>query len=175
MRVIGVRGHLPFLPWRMTEQHGGGATMGTYKRWGGAGWSLPPRHQRVAEYRAYLESDHWRRIREEALERDGHACAACGALEDLEVHHLIYLYPRHWERSEGLLTLCREHHRYVHGRISPRHGADRTMPTKWALAALGLDYRPPWLSPYRDEEGNLWRQNWVGHRRIPEGLADDAG
>ena len=38
----------------------------------------------------YLNSPHWRRVREAAMKRDGFRCTNCGKRDDLQVHHLNY-------------------------------------------------------------------------------------
>lgn len=57
----------------------------------------------------------WRKVRAEALDRDGHLCQHCNAAHDLVVHHLV-------EVSTGidpldldnLQTLCRRCHGRTH-------------------------------------------------------------
>lgn len=74
-------------------------------------------------YRAYLRSQRWRRIRARMLMMTGGACEwpMCGDDRDLEVHH------RHYETldresSDDLVVLCEVHHAVatVRGRYSAR-------------------------------------------------------
>lgn len=62
-------------------------------------------------YAEYLQTNHWRRHRRQALERAGHRCQVCGR-EDvpLEVHHNRYdnLFG---EDPEDLIALCERCHR----------------------------------------------------------------
>lgn len=50
------------------------------------------RTRRVApeSYPAYLNSSHWRTVRNRALQRAGWRCKRCGAKRDLNVHHVSY-------------------------------------------------------------------------------------
>ena len=60
-------------------------------------------------YEDYMASSlHWRRLRKEALERDGHRCCLCNSSEDLEVHHRYYPSNNQWELDclDALYTLC---------------------------------------------------------------------
>ena len=49
-------------------------------------WSVRPGMTGMS-YEQYLESPQWRRLREQALQRDGRSCRLCGSAADLEVHH----------------------------------------------------------------------------------------
>jgi predicted HNH restriction endonuclease len=82
-------------------------------------------------YADYLQSEHWRTTRKQALERAGHRCQ-CGmcplaslypheiaenfprSVSRLEVHHLTY-ERLGAEAPEDLLVLCGLCHRVVHG------------------------------------------------------------
>ena len=63
----------------------------------------------------------WRRQREKALERDGHACIVCGEAGLVDVHHIRpfrkYGKENHEEanRLDNLVCLCRAHHRKWEG------------------------------------------------------------
>ena len=59
-------------------------------------------------------SSRWPKIREEHLKRHP-ACAACGSVELLNVHHLqpFHQRPELELAPENLLTACRRHHFYV--------------------------------------------------------------
>lgn len=45
-------------------------------------------------YAEYLQTDWWKHLREEALERALHRCQLCNNVEDLQVHHRKY--PKRW-------------------------------------------------------------------------------
>lgn len=76
-----------------------------------------------AEYRAYLQTDHWQHVRTRALERAAHRCQVCNASSELDVHHRTYV--RLGAEADGDLTvLCRD----CHGRF---HDAQDS---RWLLA-----------------------------------------
>lgn len=65
----------------------------------------------------------WRKVRDEARERDGQLCQACKVEENpyyntyrLEVHHIIDVKDRPDLTYElwNTITLCNHHHRQVH-------------------------------------------------------------
>jgi len=62
-----------------------------------------------AEYAEYLQSDHWKAMREAALERAGRKCQTCAATHRLEVHHNTYARIG-CEDMTDLVVLCRECH-----------------------------------------------------------------
>lgn len=66
-------------------------------------------------YAEYLRSEHWRKVRNKALVRDGFRCAACGTNRNLEVHHLTYARLGN-EDDLDLITLCRQHHGLAEGK-----------------------------------------------------------
>lgn len=57
-------------------------------------------------YLAYLESDRWRELRNEAIVRDGFRCVLCDNPQNLEVHHLSYPELLGTESVNSLITLC---------------------------------------------------------------------
>ena len=67
------------------------------------------------EYRAYLASEQWQRVRRAALSHAGYRCARCQARSNprariyLEVHHLTYERLGR-ERLEDLEVLCTNCH-----------------------------------------------------------------
>lgn len=64
----------------------------------------------------FYQSKEWKKTRQQVLERDGHKCQACGATEDLHVHHIIPVSAG-GERYDidNLVTLCDTHHREWEG------------------------------------------------------------
>ncbi|WP_353963744.1 HNH endonuclease signature motif containing protein [Streptomyces sp. NBC_00237] len=52
-----------------------------------------------------------RRIRPQALNRDGYACAACGSREELEVDHIIPIAKGGTWELENAQTLCKTCHK----------------------------------------------------------------
>jgi 5-methylcytosine-specific restriction endonuclease McrA len=69
--------------------------------------------QRQRAYREYLRSDVWKRLRREALERDGRRCRLCNAAGNLQVHHRYYPETLGTETCDALTTLCRRCHEEV--------------------------------------------------------------
>jgi 5-methylcytosine-specific restriction endonuclease McrA len=51
----------------------------------------------------------WRKLRAQALERDGHRCQQCGSTDHLQAHHLLP-----GDVLAHLQTLCRDCHRASH-------------------------------------------------------------
>ena len=81
---------------------------------------LPDNYQdihelRTMDYREYLKTDHWKKVRRLRLEIDGHRCVDCKAGERLEIHHKIYDH-RGCEQDHlgDLVTLCRDCHQGRH-------------------------------------------------------------
>jgi len=64
-------------------------------------------------YRTYLQSEAWRCIRQQVLDRDSYRCQDCGAGRRLHVHHLTYRYLGQ-EPHYDLLTLCEGCHEQRH-------------------------------------------------------------
>lgn len=65
------------------------------------------------DYQAWLQTDEWQRIRQEAIERADHCCADCGATRRLQVHHLHYRNVGA-EQPEDLVVLCESCHSWRH-------------------------------------------------------------
>lgn len=70
--------------------------------------------KRQKDYRVYLESDHWKALRDAAIARDG-CCVRCRSVEILQVHHLKYRNPLESCTLADVTTLCRKCHRQEHG------------------------------------------------------------
>jgi hypothetical protein len=66
------------------------------------------------EYKEYLKSDTWQRLRSERLKIDGYKCQRCGRPMDLQVHHLYYPIELGTEDPyRDLITLCDGCHEFV--------------------------------------------------------------
>lgn len=75
--------------------------------------------RRVWYHQIYLQSEHWRKTRAEAIVRAGGACEICGCRGRLEVHHESY--KRLWkEIPDDLFVLCDVCHRMYHDTVSDR-------------------------------------------------------
>lgn len=66
------------------------------------------------EYKAYLESDAWKRTRKHAIEGARGACQLCDANGRIDVHHRTYDRVGD-ERLSDLIVLCRRCHERFHG------------------------------------------------------------
>ena len=60
-------------------------------------------------YQEYLETPHWREMREHALWHDDYKCRFCGTAMVLEVHHRNYANLGE-EKPSDLIVLCVYHH-----------------------------------------------------------------
>lgn len=122
-----------------------------------------PHDQLVAlahkSYREYLKSDHWQKLRADALERYEHRCIRCGSTERLQVHHREYRGPGR-ERPEDLEVVCRSCH-------AERHRKPVDRPVQPRSVVLEPDPRfeeddspeaHGWWSAYVDE----WAENIYG-------------
>lgn len=76
--------------------------------------------KRQKDYRKYLQTEHWKELRLQALNRDGFRCSLCGSGARLQVHHVKYRGKPSESLLEDLETLCRDCHRMEHG-IGPNH------------------------------------------------------
>jgi len=63
-------------------------------------------------YKAYLESDWWKKTRAEYIKSVGGKCECCGKPYDLQVHHLTYEHLG-YERNYELKCLCRSCHQWI--------------------------------------------------------------
>ena len=64
-------------------------------------------------YENYLNSDGWRKKRQERLEIDHHECQTCTSQEDVEVHHRHYNALGNQNVETDLITLCRLCHNAI--------------------------------------------------------------
>ena len=77
---------------------------------GGHIWSA----DRTAQYREYLKSDAWQRIRYVVLKRDNWTCQYCGA-KATQVHHKRYAkYKIGKEPIKWLVSVCASCHKDKH-------------------------------------------------------------
>lgn len=65
-------------------------------------------------YQDYLESDKWRRKRNERIRKDGYRCVRCGTAKNLCVHHVTYIRLGNEDVDDDLVTLCMKCHEDVH-------------------------------------------------------------
>jgi hypothetical protein len=64
-------------------------------------------------YADYLQTEHWKERRQEALRRAKWRCQLCNAQDVLNVHHRTY-ERRGCERPDDLIALCRSCHEHFH-------------------------------------------------------------
>jgi len=75
---------------------------------------LPTLHElKTMPYVDYLRSDHWKRVRTDALERANRRCQLCNKEKGLHVHHRTY-ERRGEELSEDVTVLCADCHKMFH-------------------------------------------------------------
>jgi hypothetical protein len=68
---------------------------------------------RAMPYADYLQSDHWKIVRADALARAGERCQLCNSHVKLNVHHRSYLN-RGNEQPGDLIVLCNDCHKTFH-------------------------------------------------------------
>ena len=64
--------------------------------------------------RLALDFDDYQELRQEVLSRDGWRCQICGALRELEIHHMQKRSDLGSDAAENLITLCFACHRRQH-------------------------------------------------------------
>jgi 5-methylcytosine-specific restriction endonuclease McrA len=64
--------------------------------------------------RLRLNSDGYRRLQTEVLERDGWRCQYCGRSDRLQVHHICSRSRLGDDTDENLITLCADCHSEIH-------------------------------------------------------------
>ncbi len=69
-------------------------------------------YHRLLPYQWYLQTAHWKRVREAKLQEECYRCRFC-ASRATEVHHNCYLHVG-MESSECLAAVCRSHHESLH-------------------------------------------------------------
>ena len=77
---------------------------------------LSNKEKRKADYKEYLNSDHWKEIRLKALSRAGNRCQLCSSTNSLNVHHNTYKNVGN-ENLKDLVVLCRECHAKFHDKV----------------------------------------------------------
>ena len=64
--------------------------------------------------RLRLDSESYRKLHRQVLERDGWRCQLCGTMKHLQVHHLKFRSHSGGDSEQNLITLCAECHEQVH-------------------------------------------------------------
>lgn len=68
---------------------------------------------REMPYAEYLQTEHWRQVRERAFVHHGMRCGVCMKTHGLEIHHIEYDRLGD-ELMTDVVPLCREHHQLQH-------------------------------------------------------------
>lgn len=63
-------------------------------------------------YDEYLQTNHWKSVKEMAFRIHGKRCFVCGSTWRVDVHHVRY--HRGEEKADDVFPLCREHHNTQH-------------------------------------------------------------
>jgi 5-methylcytosine-specific restriction endonuclease McrA len=71
---------------------------------------------RQKQPRVRLTSEDYDMLRNEVLKRDGWRCQDCGAMKDLQVHHIRPRSQLGGDVMQNLVTLCARCHGKRHGR-----------------------------------------------------------
>jgi hypothetical protein len=73
----------------------------------------------IVQYSEYINSPHWKSIRDSAMDEVNWRCQECSYLGDdvvaVHVHHLTYAHLG-YERPYELVPLCKKHHDEIHRR-----------------------------------------------------------
>jgi len=68
------------------------------------------------DYRSFLKSDYWKKVRQIVISRDKRCCIKCGRSDNLHVHHKTYEHHLIEHLYLGdLITLCKGCHQTEHG------------------------------------------------------------
>jgi 5-methylcytosine-specific restriction endonuclease McrA len=70
--------------------------------------------------RLRLDSESYRELHRQVLERDGWRCQACGSMQHLQVHHLKLRSHSGGYVEPNLITLCANCHEQVHRKAKQR-------------------------------------------------------
>lgn len=108
----------------------------------------------------YLQSDHWKAIRVEALERAEYRCQVCNNPHGLDVHHRTYERVGK-ERLADLTVLCRKCHDLFHGskKKSPTKPTPKKKPQKKSRTQLNKDSKAKALREENDRLHQIQKEN----------------
>ena len=74
---------------------------------------------RLKSPRLPLDSESYRELHRQVLERDGWRCQFCGSMQNLQVHHLKFRSQSGGDVEQNLITLCAECHAGMHSKRYP--------------------------------------------------------
>lgn len=66
------------------------------------------------DYKEYLNSDHWRKIKDESALIWGHRCVMCHSADNICRHHVFYRFDRKETHPSEIIPLCKECHDAFH-------------------------------------------------------------
>ena len=66
------------------------------------------------DYKKYLQSPRWKKLRERAKKRDEYCCKVCNSITNLQVHHRNYYRLKKDGEIKDLITLCERCHKMFH-------------------------------------------------------------
>ena len=89
------------------------------------------------KYLAYLDSETWRKLRNECLRRDEFKCVICGSPNDLNAHHLIYPHFLGTESVHDLITVCKS----CHVKIEKLKKSGEIIYKRWNSASIAITIR----------------------------------
>ena len=107
--------------------------------------TIVPLCLRVNTYAEYLQSEHWKNLRDEFFLTYGDQCLICDTSIGVQAHH--WRYQRSWYDCtiEDLIALCDRHHKKVH-----ENGNDKL--NKEQLVERYFRYHSQLSSSYRDPD-----------------------
>lgn len=98
------------------------------------------------EYKEYLKTDRWHKVRKEAVINAKGRCQLCNAKHtQLNVHHRSYDCLWH-EKPSDVIVLCRECHSLFHHKIILKNGAE----TKYLASVI--------MARFMEKNGEAFRQ-----------------
>lgn len=119
-------------------------------------------------YKLYLLTEHWHRLRSEAIERDGNRCVRCEWPVRLQVHHKVYRKTPQDTLLADLETLCEKCHAREHGKAPPVRPS-KNKPSQALTAQMAQEsaanarreeaYAKPYTPKFRSIDTN--RQNFA--------------
>lgn len=96
--------------------------------------------RRYREYQQYLESAHWRNLRQQAFKRDGFKCTQCPATLNLRGHHVRYRKDLRLCTVDDISTLCKKCHDRHHKKMKRLRKLNRKRRSNRGLIDLIMNY-----------------------------------
>lgn len=100
-------------------------------------------------YAEYLESSHWKQVKEKAQSRPNYKkCEFCSST-NIELHHTSYKWIFTKHELKTIISLCRDHHQEVHN-VAKELGIS----VRIATNMLRKKYKPDYWVPNRVPSGD---------------------